>query len=170
MTGGVLGLCLRRLWLSAALCCAWLLRSATPGQSIEAPWPVATYPNGSVVLNALDNGILLVPKEGHAVEVQGDLLVQGVSVLSSLTPPLCQGAHEKLVYNGTAWACVCESSWGGPGCDVYQSTRVCGLLRASSRSSLTSERAAPSCWTTSQTWTYPWWPPPDFPGRRLSSW
>ena len=128
MTGGVLGLCLRRLWLSAALCCAWLLRSATPGQSIEAPWPVATYPNGSVVLNALDNGILLVPKEGHAVEVQGDLLVQGVSVLSSLTPPLCQGAHEKLVYNGTAWACVCESSWGGPGCDVYQSTRVCGAL------------------------------------------
>lgn len=128
MPGGVLGLCLRRLWLSSALCCAWLLRGATFGQGTQAPWPVATHPNGSVVLNARDNGILLVPRDGHAVDVRGDLLVQGVSVLSSLTPPLCQGAHEKLVHDGTVWACVCESSWGGPGCAVYESTRVCGVL------------------------------------------
>ena len=117
---------LRPLSVLVALCvCVTVTVAAVEG----SPWPVETHSNGSVVLRAHENSIIILPKEGHAVVIEGDLLVQGINVveqLQALVPPPCDGANDKLVYNGTAWECACESSWSGEACDVNLQT--CAIM------------------------------------------
>ena len=92
-----------------------------------APWPVATYDNGTVVVSGHTAGIHLAPVAGHTAKVLGDLEVQGalevqgvdvLDVLQALSPPVCDGANEKLQFSNDAWLCVCESAWSGTNCDV----------------------------------------------------
>ena len=114
-----MGTVLRGLGARGLAACALLLLPRAPrGAYAEAhpPWPVAVHANGSVSVSADQGGIHLVPKEGHAVEVRGSLEVGGTDVYVLLQPPACDGAHQKLQHNGTAWLCVCESGWAGEGC------------------------------------------------------
>ena len=76
-----------------------------------APWPVATYDNGTVVVSGHTAGIHLAPVAGHTAKVLGDLEVQGalevqgvdvLDVLQALSPPVCDGANEKLQFHFNA--------------------------------------------------------------------
>ena len=87
----------------------------------EGAWPVESHANGTVVLRGRDGGIMLLPASGHQVKVHGNVKVAGVDILEqlqALTPPKCDGDHEKLLHNGTTWLCECEHGWSGPGCAV----------------------------------------------------
>ena len=126
-----MGTVLRGLGARGLAACALLLLPRAPrGAYAEAhpPWPVAVHANGSVSVSADQGGIHLVPKEGHAVEVRGSLEVGGTDVYVLLQPPACDGAHQKLQHNGTAWLCVCESGWAGEGCAESVGTEVCASL------------------------------------------